>query len=513
MKEKFTLIEAIEIWAREERESIEKERIPKEVICGFDPDLMGGNLVTAIRAVLKSRPVAAVLLLITLPVMVMAFGMTVGHIITKRTLPHIAKPAGPPPAIVEPRLEFMEARELTLAESEIDTRHVQRLVAHFLDPSAGALKGTAVELYTATKPPLDAGLIQLAKLDCIGARPFSVPAQVKDLRNYQFMLEAIQFDTRPAARMVRFFAQPDLRQLERRESPWPIWIESPSFGQVLESPLPFYVKGQAYEDGFLQLRTRPKLQGRYYLKGLKKPVGKEFAVRVKTGQPFGDLPVQEGGSEGFELYALFAKEKEYLPRSEAIDALPHGTGRVEIIGPIDFFLSPPVGHARTIQELEHELGLIQTVQARLTSPDQDAKQTPHVSLRYFCSGQVSSESDKLNYRYVLGVRPIYPVKPDPDQPMRYIKTVKGGPGHNVWLQSSPWQMENGTFEGKLVKFGVEKEAFPYWEFELWLIAVEPEVTIQLEEGQAWLASALPEGCVRVASVTVVKVAEENQNVP
>jgi hypothetical protein len=262
----------------------------------------------------------------------------------------------------------------------------------------------------------------------------------------------------------------------------------------------------AYEDGFLQLRTRPKLQGRYYLKGLEETKEQEFAVRLRSGQSF-RIPVYESGAESFEIYALFADKREYLPPGDAIDTLPYGTGRVDILGPIDFFLYPLYGPVRTDEQIGLDLSLVRDVSARFTVPDQNAQESLQVTWKYVCSGQVSAEASKLDLRYVLGVRPMYPVKPDPDKPGYFVKSVSWGAGQNIWIQSSPWKIEDTSFEGKLAVFGVEQEAHPCWEFELWLIAIRPGIPVELQTGQSWLASALPEGCVRAASIKVIKIAD------
>ena len=64
-------------------------------------------------------------------------------------------------------------------------------------------------------------------------------------------------------------------------------------------------------------------------------------------------------------------------------------------------------------------------------------------------------------------------------------------------------LEDAQFEGKTAKFGVSADRPE--EFELWLIAVEPDAEVMPEEYQAWLDCALPKGWVRVASVKVKKI--------
>ncbi|GAH87935.1 unnamed protein product, partial [marine sediment metagenome] len=86
------------------------------------------------------------------------------------------------------------------------------------------------------------------------------------------------------------------------------------------------------------------------------------------------------------------------------------------------------------------------------------------------------------------------------------------PTHYVWIQSEQWEMQNGRFEDQEVKLGTGDEDKP-WLFEIWLIAIRPQATVRLEEYQAWLASALPEGCVRAASMRVVKIPTEVEERP
>lgn len=408
--------------------------------------------------------------------------------------------------VLEPRLELTGERQLTVAASVIDTRRVQRVSANFLRPP-GEAKPVPFDLYSSPQPIRGGGVVRLADLDCYGSRPFLSPPLVENRRRYQFMIEAIPFGA-AGTKPVRFFAQPNFQEFERREKPLPVWIESPYHGQVVDYS--FDVEGQAYEAGFLQLRVRPKRWGRYYLKGRDGAVDGASAIPVKRGQEF-KVPVHEGSSEGFELYALFAKNREDLPASEAINSLPYGMSRVDIIGPVDFFLNPLRGPVRTDEQWEEDIELAAKIAARFTTPPQAGTEVPLVKLRDFASGEVSPEAEQMNLRYVLGVRPIYRVKPAPEDPAEFVPAEPGEPPtHHVWIQSDPWSLEKGRFENKPVKFGVDPEEGAF-EFELWLIAIQPQAKVRLEKGQAWLASALPEGCVRATSVTVVKLPSPEQD--
>lgn len=413
-------------------------------------------------------------------------------------------PSPAPIAIVELHLEPVQSDPtlvFSAASSAIDTRRVRRLTAYFLtDPSTGLKPIHAQVLYDAPSPVprAEGGLVTLAELGAPGASPFSPPAAVQEAGLYQLVLEAERFDAEAGVAPARFFAQPNFRKLERRDRPWPVWIRSPRQDAVLKSPFP--VTGQAYEDGFLQLRTKPKLWQMYYQKG-------NVAMALKAGKEF-TIRVAEGGTQAFELYALFAKKAEYLPQADAIQALPRGTGRVEIIGPIDFFVRQLHGPVRSDEQMRKDLDLAKTISARFTVPDQAAKRPLAVKWRHKCGGTVSPQAEKLGLRYVLGVRPMYPLRERPRQKPRFVKAKPGeGVGHHVWIQSSPWRTKNCRFRDKLVKFGIEHEVYAY-AFELWLIAVRPGATVELEEYQPWLASALPEGCVRAASMIVAKPLEQ-----
>jgi hypothetical protein len=413
------------------------------------------------------------------------------------------KPEPEPPVafqFFDPDLGLIEGPQMTIAASAIDTTRVQRVVGNFILEAQA--RPERLNLYSSARPVPGGGMVRLADLDCRGSRPFAPPPLVEDPRRYPFMIEAIPFEEGVDAKRARFFAQPNFQDFEHRDAPLPVWIESPSHGEVVDSP--FYVEGQAYESGFLQLRVRPKRWKTYYLKGQERMGGEIAFVRVEEGQEF-KLRVREGSWEAFELYALFAKDRANLPTSEAIDSLPRGTGRVDIVGPVDFFVSPLRGPVRSEEELRRELDLMRIVSARFTTPLLTEERIPEVTLRYLVSGEVSGEAATLGLDYVLGVRPIYPVRQDPDDATRFVSVKPSDqPTHHVWIQSSPWATENGRFANKPVKFGVGHEKEP-WEFELWLIAIRPEAKVRLEEGQAWLASALPEGCIRVASVSVVKM--------
>lgn len=436
-------------------------------------------------------------------------GLLVG-IVVLGTMWYAAKPT-PMPAeeTADLRLAVAGAERswFDASQTEIDPSVIKQVAVRYIDPDKGQEPLQTLALYDSPVPRKAAvpGLVRLAALGGTGAKPFyGVPTKVIAER-YEVQLEAVPFMAEVTPISRTWFAQRNFGRLQLGDRPSPVWIESPQHGQVLDRP--FSVKGQAYEDGYVQLRVKPKLHSRYYMKGLNEG---EFAMHLGAGQSF-ELSVYEGGSEGFELYILFATQQKYLPSADVIDALPYDTGRVDVLGPVDFFLVPLQGPVRTDQQLKDDLEVVRKVAAHFTGPDQDAKEPPQVTWQYPCSGHVSAEAGELGLRYVLGVRPMYPVKPDANRPGRFTKSAPWGPGHNVWIQSSPWKTRNNSFEGKLVGFGVEHEKHPYWEFELWLIAIRPEAAVQLEGGQAWLASALPEGCVRVASVRVIKVAEDTQD--
>ena len=293
----------------------------------------------------------------------------------------------------------------------------------------------------------------------------------RPLDRYEIALVAEPFAEAFEPIRSSWYAQQQCGRLQLRDRPAPLWLKSPTQGEVLESP--FSVEGQAYEDGYVQIRTAPKLtRNLYYL---------AETLPVRSGEDF-CVEVTEGAYEAFELYALFAARLEDLPRGNPIRALPYETGRVEIIGPIDFLVKQLMGPVRTAAELEAEAKLRRLVDARLTAPPQDAPVPPEVAWKSDVSGRVSAEAVERDLRFVLGVRH----------------------KHYVWFQSDPWQPgPDGRFEQKPVRFGVENEVEPEVRFELWLIALTPGAE-EIRKGQAWLAAGLPKGAVRVAAVEVVK---------
>jgi hypothetical protein len=124
--------------------------------------------------------------------------------------------------------------------------------------------------------------------------------------------------------------------------------------------------------------------------------------------------------------------------------------------------------------------LAEKMSARFTAPAPVATGPTAVSWKYLCSGLVEANAAK-DYQFVIGV--VH--------------------GTHVWFQSKPWKTD-GQFNGKEVGFGVQDEVQAEVFFQLWLIAVRPDAVGRIQDGQAWVASALPEGCIRVADVEVVK---------
>jgi len=381
---------------------------------------------------------------------------------------------------------------LSAAETLLDPARWRDMRVYFLEHTRPTEPIHSLRLYSSSRaaPPVGKGLnARLRSLAEVGydiAKGFPKGGLAfAEFCRYQLVLEATSPESRAAAKKLTLFAGPDLHW-EPRDEPWPIWIQSPYYGQVLESP--FLITAQAYKDGYVQFRVKPKRWPKYYLAPKD-----EFEIPVTKGEIV-EKKVYEGSWEGFELYALFAEERERLPHRREIDTLPGKRSLVDVIGPIDFYVNPLVGPIRTDAQIRSELDLVQKLSARFTVPDQKAEEIPQAVRReYRCSGEVFA-----GIRYVLGVRPMYPVE-----------ISQGGfkslatPTHYVWMQSESWKMPNGRFEDRLVKLGTGEENKP-WLFEIWLIAIEPDATVHFEEYQAWLASALPQGCVRAASVRVIK---------
>lgn len=380
---------------------------------------------------------------------------------------------GGAPLAAEPRLELVGVGErcwMDASATKIDPQRVQRVLARFVDQEDRQPLQT-VELYSADEQSRVAGgrLISLAQLDCPGAKPFAAVLPASAPR-YEVAIEALARDDATSVE-GRWYAQQNFGRVELRNRPSPIWVQSPRHGEVVDSP--FYIKGQAYTDGFIQVRIKPKMWNLYYLAG---------GVRVHAGQDFGPLPIREGGAEGYELYVLYSQKQDYLPRSNPVEGLPYDTGRVEIIGPVDLVVRPKYGPIRTLAQLKAELQLAEEIGAQFITPPGDARTPPEVTWEYRCSGRVSPQAAKRDMLYVLGVMH----------------------GRHVWFQSPPFSLDHGGFHEKLVRFGVRNETAAEVQFELWLIAVEPAVAAVVEKDQACPASALPQGCVRVAAVPVVK---------
>lgn len=370
---------------------------------------------------------------------------------------------------------------LSAGNTAIDTASVRSLQVHVRGPDGDGAVERTIPLYEAAGAapgPTGTHLTPLAQLDCPGARPFAAIPAGATWNRYQATLEAVPFNQGADATTLRtrWHVQRNFGAYQTRRSPWPIWIEAPRRGELLQSP--FLVTGQAYQDGFMQVWSRPKAHEKFYLKG---------ARAVSAGRAFPALKVTEGAAEGFELYVLFASLEQHLPDGRSLLALPVETGAVDVIGPVDFLLRQRAGPVRSAAELGAELDLVKAVAARFIDPAAEGTEAARVNLKHDCRGTVSDKARELDLRFILGVRPV--------------------PGrHHVWLQSEPWHAEDGRFT-RPARFGFDDRQAE--RFELWLIAVGPDVDVALEAEQAWLASALPDGCVRVASVPVLRPAGED----